>query len=334
MDWNAFTVSASSGAGGPRTRSPRTRTCRPALDLSWRRSDSADARRSRPLGARPGGEGQPCAGAGRLAAHRARRSPRSETAVAFVDATIVNIAFPNIERSFPGTSISTLSWVLNAYNIVFAAFLVAAGGSPTCSGAGGCSSSASSCSRSPRCCARWRRRPARSIAFRVVQALGAACLVPASLALVLNAFPPDRRAHGVALLVGGGAAAAGLGPSLGGPARAHRQLAAGVPGQHADRDRGGRARSRRTLVESRTPGRRRMPDLVGAAAHSRSRSRRSCSASSRARTGAGRALRIIASFAVAAVARRRVRLALHVAPIADRRPRRCSGSARSAWRTR
>src|SRR5579875_879875 len=48
-------------------------------------------------------------------------------AVAFIDATIVNIAFPNIERSFPGTSISTLSWVLNAYNIVFAAFLVAAG---------------------------------------------------------------------------------------------------------------------------------------------------------------------------------------------------------------
>jgi MFS family permease len=47
--------------------------------------------------------------------------------VAFVDATIVNIAFPNIALSFRGTSISSLSWVLNAYNIVFAAFLVAAG---------------------------------------------------------------------------------------------------------------------------------------------------------------------------------------------------------------
>ena len=48
-------------------------------------------------------------------------------AVAFIDATIVNIALPNIGHSFPGTSISTLSWILNAYNIVFAAFLVAAG---------------------------------------------------------------------------------------------------------------------------------------------------------------------------------------------------------------
>ena len=47
--------------------------------------------------------------------------------MAFVDATIVNIAFPDIARSFPGGAISALSWVLNAYNIVFAAFLVAAG---------------------------------------------------------------------------------------------------------------------------------------------------------------------------------------------------------------
>ena len=39
-------------------------------------------------------------------------------AVAFVDATIVNIAFPDIARSFRGTSISSLSWILNAYNIV------------------------------------------------------------------------------------------------------------------------------------------------------------------------------------------------------------------------
>src|SRR5215471_5506696 len=49
-------------------------------------------------------------------------------AVAFIDATIVNIAFPDIERSFPGASLSTLSWVLNAYNVVFAAFLMAAAG--------------------------------------------------------------------------------------------------------------------------------------------------------------------------------------------------------------
>src|SRR5882672_8522980 len=44
--------------------------------------------------------------------------------MAFVDATIVNIAVPNIARHFSGSSFSSISWVLNAYNIVFAAFLV------------------------------------------------------------------------------------------------------------------------------------------------------------------------------------------------------------------
>jgi len=136
-------------------------------------------------------------------------------AVAFIDATIVNIAFPNIARSFPGTSISTLSWVLNAYNIVFAAFLMAAARIADLLGrrrvfifglelfTGG-----SLCALAPSADA--------LIAFRVVQALGAAFLVPSALALVLNAFSPAHRSHGVALQSAVGAAAAGLGPSLGG----------------------------------------------------------------------------------------------------------------------
>src|SRR5688572_4512215 len=47
--------------------------------------------------------------------------------LAFLDATVVNVAFPSIRESFEGSSLGALSWVLNAYNIVFAAFLVAAG---------------------------------------------------------------------------------------------------------------------------------------------------------------------------------------------------------------
>ncbi|WP_141773871.1 MFS transporter, partial [Mycobacterium tuberculosis] len=46
--------------------------------------------------------------------------------LAFLDSTIVNVAFPDIQRHFH-SDISDLSWMLNAYNIVFAAFLVAAG---------------------------------------------------------------------------------------------------------------------------------------------------------------------------------------------------------------
>ena len=47
--------------------------------------------------------------------------------MAFVDATIVNIAIPDIASDFSVKSLSSVSWVLNAYNIVFAAFLVAGG---------------------------------------------------------------------------------------------------------------------------------------------------------------------------------------------------------------
>src|ERR671932_2701477 len=45
----------------------------------------------------------------------------------FLDVTIVNVAFPDLERDFSSASRADLSWVLNAYNIVFAAMLVPAG---------------------------------------------------------------------------------------------------------------------------------------------------------------------------------------------------------------
>src|ERR1700685_3549125 len=44
-----------------------------------------------------------------------------------LDLFIVNLAFPYISRQYPDTSLSSLSWVLNAYTIVFAAVLVPAG---------------------------------------------------------------------------------------------------------------------------------------------------------------------------------------------------------------
>jgi len=47
--------------------------------------------------------------------------------MAFLDVTIVNVAFSSIAEELPGASLADLSWVLNAYNIVFAALLVPAG---------------------------------------------------------------------------------------------------------------------------------------------------------------------------------------------------------------
>ncbi|MFL5825509.1 MAG: MFS transporter, partial [Thermoleophilaceae bacterium] len=197
-------------------------------------------------------------------------SPRSVLAVAalgaglaFIDATIVNVAFPDIEKSFKGTSISTLSWVLNAYNICFAAFLVAAGriadllGRKRLFQVGVVVFTVASalCAVAP--------SVGTLIAFRVIQAIGAAIVVPASLALVLQAFDGKERTRGVALWSASAALAAGVGPSLGGvlvELGGWRlaflvNLPVGVLAMWA---------ARRVLVESRAPGRRSVPDLRGA----------------------------------------------------------------------
>ena len=183
--------------------------------------------------------------------------------MAFVDATIVNVAFPDIQRSFPTASIAALSWVLNAYNIVFAAFLVAAGRFADLLGrrrtfeAGLVLFTFSSvlCAVAPTL--------ELLVAARVVQALGAAVVVPASLALVLEAFPAGDRRHAVALWTAVAALAAGVGPSLGGllVSLGDWRLAflVNVPiGVVAV------ALARSRLVESRAPGRRRLPDVPGA----------------------------------------------------------------------
>src|SRR6476646_8706974 len=43
-----------------------------------------------------------------------------------LDLFIVNLAFPSISRDYAGTGLGTLSWILNAYSIVFAAVLIPA----------------------------------------------------------------------------------------------------------------------------------------------------------------------------------------------------------------
>jgi EmrB/QacA subfamily drug resistance transporter len=136
--------------------------------------------------------------------------------MALLDVTIVNIAFPDMRNSFPQDSLSAMSWILNAYNVVFAAALVPAGRLADRMGrrrmflAGLLIFLIASllCGLAP--------TVEVLIAARVVQALGAALVVPTSLSLVLPEFPPERRATATALWTATGAIAAATGPSLGG----------------------------------------------------------------------------------------------------------------------
>jgi EmrB/QacA subfamily drug resistance transporter len=136
--------------------------------------------------------------------------------MAFLDVTIVNVAFPSIEHAFPEASVAGLSWVLNAYNIVFAAMLVPAGRLADLLGRRRVFfiglwvflAASAACGLAP--------SAALLVGARAVQAIGAALLVPTSLALLLPEFPPERRATATALWGAVGGIAAATGPSLGG----------------------------------------------------------------------------------------------------------------------
>lgn len=49
------------------------------------------------------------------------------TFVAFLDMSVVNVAFSDIFESFPGTALPTLSWVVSGYAVFFAAVLTPVG---------------------------------------------------------------------------------------------------------------------------------------------------------------------------------------------------------------
>jgi EmrB/QacA subfamily drug resistance transporter len=136
--------------------------------------------------------------------------------MAGLDVFIVNIAFPQLHTDFPGTSLRSLSWVLNSYTIVFAAFLIAAGRwSDTFGrkrsyllGTGLFVLASAACALAP--------SVLFLVAARAVQGLGAALLMPASLGLLLPEFPPEKRHIPIGIWAAVGGIAAAAGPPLGG----------------------------------------------------------------------------------------------------------------------
>ena len=133
-----------------------------------------------------------------------------------LDLFIVNLAFPYISKDYPGTSLSSLSWVLNAYTIVFAAVLIPAGrwadqvGRRRALVAGLALFTGGSllCGLAPGVL--WL------VSARTVQAMGAGVMVPASLSLLLAVVPPAQRARALGSWSALGALGAALGPVIGG----------------------------------------------------------------------------------------------------------------------
>ena len=111
-----------------------------------------------------------------------------------LDATLAVPVFPALREAFEGSTLRQLSWVLNAYTIVYAALLAPAGRLSDVYGArrifliGGIIFTLASA-----LCGIAVDALTLSLA-RGVQALGGALLTPAALSLVLASFPSERRA--------------------------------------------------------------------------------------------------------------------------------------------
>ena len=136
--------------------------------------------------------------------------------MASLDLFIVNIAFPEIERDFAGTSLASLSWVLNAYAILFAALLVPAGRWADAfgrkrvflAGLAVFVLASAACAAAP--------SVELLVAARAVQAVGAALMLPTSLGLMLPEFEAHERGAAIGIWAATGGAAAAAGPPLGG----------------------------------------------------------------------------------------------------------------------
>jgi EmrB/QacA subfamily drug resistance transporter len=128
-----------------------------------------------------------------------------------LDLTVINVALPAIARDFPSASLASLSWLLTAYAIGFAAVLVPVGKLGDLYGRKRLFVLGMALFVAGSVIAAFAGTLPFLIAARVVQAIGAAAMTPNSLGLALTLFPPQRRASVIAAW----GAIAGLGAAAG-----------------------------------------------------------------------------------------------------------------------
>ncbi|MFZ3493453.1 DHA2 family efflux MFS transporter permease subunit [Streptomyces sp. 5.8] len=156
-----------------------------------------------------GVEGGP--GAGRVLA------PASAvTFLAFLDATVVNVAFPDLRRAFPDVSLALLTWVVSAYAVLFAALLAAAGRLADTLGRRALFLGSTLAFTLTSLAASAAPTAELLILARALQGAAAAGMIPAALGLVLAHTPPARRAAALGVWSAAGGLAAAVGPSIGG----------------------------------------------------------------------------------------------------------------------
>jgi MFS family permease len=134
------------------------------------------------------------------------------SSMAFIDGTVVNVALPALQNAMHA-SIADVQWVVGSYALLLAALLLVGGSLGDTFGrrkvyvVGVAIFAASSA---------WcglARNIETLIWARLIQGLGAALLVPGSLALITASFPEDARGQAIGTWSGFSAITAAIGPS-------------------------------------------------------------------------------------------------------------------------
>jgi EmrB/QacA subfamily drug resistance transporter len=137
------------------------------------------------------------------------------SSMAFIDGTVVNVALPVLQQDLNATA-TAVQWVVEGYLLTLSALLLLGGALADrlgrrrvfASGITLFAAASVACGLGPD--TDWL------IASRVMQGVGAALLVPTSLALLGAGFPDERRGRAIGKWSAFSAAAAGVGPVLGG----------------------------------------------------------------------------------------------------------------------
>ncbi len=127
----------------------------------------------------------------------------------------LNVAIPTIQQAL-NASPTQIQWIIDSYALVFAGFLLPAGAIGDRFGRKGALLTGLAIFGTCALAASFAKNPGQLIAARSLMGIGAALVMPATLSIIQNSFPPHERAKAVATWAGLAGAGGAVGPLLSG----------------------------------------------------------------------------------------------------------------------